>query len=92
MVFLATFFQNKGGFHFIIAQDREEAAYLNSDLQNLLGIEDHLIFPGSFKRPYQYDEVDNANVLMRAEILNRIIGVSFSFFSLVGTSKSALLT
>jgi transcription-repair coupling factor (superfamily II helicase) len=73
MILFSSFFLRKGGFHLIIAQDKEEAAYLNSDLQNLLGIEDHLIFPGSFKRPYQYDEVDNANVLMRAEILNKIL-------------------
>ncbi|TDQ12918.1 transcription-repair coupling factor (superfamily II helicase) [Algoriphagus boseongensis] len=73
MVLLASYFEQKGGTHLIIAQDKEEAAYFNSDLQNLLGIEDHLVFPGSFKRPYQYDEVDNANVLMRAEILNKIL-------------------
>jgi transcription-repair coupling factor (superfamily II helicase) len=73
MVLLASFFEKKEGFHLIIAQDKEEAAYLNSDLQNLLGIEEHLVFPGSFKRPYQYDEVDNANVLMRAEKLNQIL-------------------
>jgi len=73
MVFLASLFERNGGFHLILAQDKEEAAYLNSDLQSLLNIEDYLIFPGSFKRPYQFDEVDNANVLMRAEMLNQIL-------------------
>ncbi len=73
MVLFAAFYEKKGGFHLIVAQDKEEAAYLNSDLQNLLATEDHMVFPGSFKRPYQYDEVDNANVLMRAEILNQIL-------------------
>nr|WP_287938531.1 transcription-repair coupling factor [Algoriphagus sp.] len=73
MVLFAAFFEQKGGFHVIVAHDKEEAAYLNSDLQSLLKREDHMIFPGSFKRPYQYDEVDNANVLMRAEILNQIL-------------------
>lgn len=73
MVIFSAFFSSKGGTHLIIAQDKEEAAYLNSDIQILLGIEDHLIFPSSFKRPYHYDEVDNANVLMRAEILGRIL-------------------
>jgi transcription-repair coupling factor (superfamily II helicase) len=73
MVLLASYFEKNGGFHLIIAQDKDEAAYLNSDLQNLLHTEEHMVFPGSFKRPYQYDEVDNANVLMRAEILNHIL-------------------
>lgn len=73
MVFFASHFERNGGFHLIIAQDKEEASYLNSDLQSLLNSEDYLIFPGSFKRPYQFDEVDNANVLMRAEMLNQIL-------------------
>ncbi|MEN2280788.1 transcription-repair coupling factor [Algoriphagus sp. SE2] len=73
MVLFANYFQKYGGFHLIIAQDKEEAAYLNSDLQNLLHVEDHMIFPSSFKRAYQYEEVDNANVLLRSEILNQVL-------------------
>lgn len=73
MVLLAAYFEKQGGFHLIIAQDKEEAAYLNSDLQNLLGTQGHGIFPSSYKRPYQYEEIDNANVLQRAELLNQLI-------------------
>jgi transcription-repair coupling factor (superfamily II helicase) len=29
-------------------------------------------FPGSYRRPYQIEETDNANVLLRSEVLNRI--------------------
>ncbi len=73
MVIFSSLYSSKGGFHLIIAQDKEEAAYLNTDIQNLLDTEEHMIFPSSFKRPYHYDEVDNANVLMRAEILNHVL-------------------
>ncbi|MEP1956197.1 MAG: transcription-repair coupling factor, partial [Algoriphagus sp.] len=73
MVLFSSFFQTKGGTHLIIAQDKEEAAYLNSDLQNLMNTEAHMIFPSSFKRAYQYEEIDNANVLMRSEILNLVL-------------------
>ncbi|WP_247237630.1 transcription-repair coupling factor [Telluribacter sp. SYSU D00476] len=55
-----------------ILSDREEAAYFQNDLQNLLGKEEVLFYPTSYKRPYQYEDVDNANVLMRAEILNKL--------------------
>lgn len=55
----------------IICQDREEAGYVQNDLQNLLQSE-ILIFPMSYKRPYEYDETENANILMRAEVLNRL--------------------
>ena len=55
-----------------ILSDREEAAYFQNDLQNLLGKTEVLFYPTSYKRPYHYEEVDNANVLMRGEILNKL--------------------
>ncbi|MEC7755279.1 MAG: transcription-repair coupling factor [Bacteroidota bacterium] len=55
-----------------VMHDKEEAAYFHNDLQNLLGEKEVLLFPTSYKRPYQFDETENANILMRAEILNRI--------------------
>ncbi|MGY3088057.1 transcription-repair coupling factor (superfamily II helicase) [Hymenobacter sp. UYAg731] len=59
--------------HVFIMHDKDEAAYFLADLQHLLpeGPE-VLLFPSSYKRPYQFDETENANVLMRAEALNRI--------------------
>lgn len=57
----------------VVLQDREEAAYFQDDLQNLLQRE-VLIFPMSYKRPYEFDETENANVLMRAEVLDRFSG------------------
>ena len=55
-----------------VMHDKEEAAYFHNDLQNLIGEKEVLLFPTSYKRPYQFDETENANILMRAEILNRI--------------------
>lgn len=55
-----------------VMHDKEEAAYFHNDLQNLLGDKEVLLFPTSYKRPYQFDETENANILQRAEILNRI--------------------
>lgn len=57
--------------YFIVLQDKEEAAYFQNDLQNLLGRE-ILLFPMSYKRPYEFLEIENANILMRAEVLNRL--------------------
>lgn len=58
--------------HLIVLHDKEEAAYFHYDLQNLLGTKEILFFPTSYKRPYEFEETENANVLMRAEILNRV--------------------
>lgn len=55
-----------------VLHDKEEAAYFHNDLQNLMPGKEVLLFPTSYKRPYQFDETENANILMRAEILNRI--------------------
>lgn len=55
-----------------ILNDKEDAAYFYNDLQNLLGEENVFLFPMSYKKPYQYEEIDNANVLQRAEILNQL--------------------
>ncbi|MEQ9300764.1 MAG: transcription-repair coupling factor [Cyclobacteriaceae bacterium] len=58
--------------HLFILHEKEEAAYFANDLQNLLPGKDVFLFPSSYKRPYQFEEIENANVLMRAEILNTI--------------------
>ncbi len=58
--------------HLIVLHDKEEAAYFHNDLQNLLQGKEILFFPTSYKRAYQFEEIENANILMRAEILNRI--------------------
>ncbi len=71
-VFLAAVQGQNHQNHLVILHDKEEAAYFQHDLQNLLDRKDALLFPTSYKRPYQFDETENANVLMRAEILNRI--------------------
>ena len=56
----------------LIFNDKEEAAYYLNDLEQLIGGKEVLFFPGSYRRPYQIEETNNANVLLRAEVLNRI--------------------
>ncbi len=56
----------------LILNDKEEAAYHLNDLENLLGDDHVLFYPGSYRRPYQIEETDNANILLRSEVLNRI--------------------
>ncbi len=56
-----------------VLQDREEAAYFHTDLQSMAGEKEVLFFPGSYKKPYSFDETENANILQRTEILNKIL-------------------
>jgi transcription-repair coupling factor (superfamily II helicase) len=56
----------------LVFDDKEEAAYYLNDLEQLINDRDVLFYPGSYRRPYQIEETNNANVLLRAEVLNRI--------------------
>jgi len=58
--------------YLLIFSDKEEAAYYLNDLEQLLGDKNVLFYPGSYRRPYQIEETDNANILLRSEVLNRI--------------------
>ncbi|GAB4398158.1 MAG: transcription-repair coupling factor [Microscillaceae bacterium] len=58
--------------HLFILEDKESASYFQNDLQSLLGEGRVLLLPASYRRPYQFEEVENANVLLRAEVLNAI--------------------
>ncbi|WP_417199241.1 transcription-repair coupling factor [Bizionia sp.] len=56
----------------LVFNDKEEAAFHLNDLEAMLNDKDVLFYPGSYRRPYQIEETDNANILLRSEVLNRI--------------------
>ncbi|WP_339784294.1 transcription-repair coupling factor [uncultured Imperialibacter sp.] len=58
--------------HVFVMHEKEEAAYFFNDMQNLFGEREVLFFPTSYKRPYQFDETENANILLRADVLNKL--------------------
>ena len=55
-----------------IANDKEEAAYLQNSLANLLEKKPVRFFPDSFKRPMYFEELNSNNVLERTETINKI--------------------
>lgn len=69
---LSDVFKNADAPFLLLFNDKEEAAYHLNDIEQLVGEKDVLFYPGSYRRPYQIEETDNANVLLRAEVLNRI--------------------
>jgi len=61
------------GNHLILLANKEEAAYFLNDFQSLnKNANNVLFFPHSYKKAYQNEDVDNANVVSRAEVLERI--------------------
>ncbi len=55
-----------------VLDDKEQAAYFLNEAEQIVGQKDVLFYPGSYRRPYEIEETDNANVLLRAEVLSRI--------------------
>ena len=61
------------GHHLFILPDKEEAAYFLNDLEGLFPEDKRIFFyPASYRVPYQLEDTDNANVVSRAEVLERI--------------------
>ncbi|SMC69549.1 transcription-repair coupling factor [Pedobacter africanus] len=54
-----------------VLPDREEASYFLADLESILDKE-VLLFPSSFRKAFDFTQVDTANVLARAEVLNEL--------------------
>lgn len=58
-------------FVFILG-DLEEAGYFYHDLTQILGTEQVLFFPSSFRRSVKYGQKDAANEILRTEVLSRL--------------------
>jgi transcription-repair coupling factor (superfamily II helicase) len=61
------------GHHLFILPDKEQAAYFLNDLEEVYPEDKRILFyPASYRVPYQLEETDNANVVARAEVLEKI--------------------
>ena len=69
---LATYFKNNPRSMVWVLEQAEQAAYFLNDLEALLGNTDILFFPASYRQAYVAEATDNANVLLRAEVLRKL--------------------
>ena len=60
------------GSHLIIANDREEAAYLHNDFLGLLPDNKLHFLPASSRTPYREDKTNDVDVLQRTETLDAV--------------------
>lgn len=56
----------------VVVDDKEEAAYTINDLENFIDKEQLVYFPNTGRRPYDIEEVDNANVLLRTDAIKKL--------------------
>ena len=69
----ASVIEQAPGHHLFILEDKEQAAYFLNDLQSLNPGNSHVLFyPASYRVPYELEKTDNANVVSRAEVLEKV--------------------
>lgn len=71
LLFAAVATEIKQTFLFVL-QDADEAGYFYHDLTQVIGTQNVLFFPSSFKRSVKYGQRDSANEILRTEVLARI--------------------
>ena len=59
-----------------VLNDLEEAGYFYHDLTQVLGTEQVLFLPSSYKRAIKYGQKDSANEVLRTEVLTRLTEAS----------------
>ena len=60
-----------------VLQDAEEAGYFYHDLTQLMGTEQVLFFPSSYRRAVKYAQRDAASEILRTEVLTRLSSVRY---------------
>lgn len=75
---IAAHWFKKPGSHLIICNTKEDAAYFQNDLKNLLEKKDILFFPDSFKKPDHPEEINRSNILLRTETVTRMLNTETS--------------
>jgi transcription-repair coupling factor (superfamily II helicase) len=70
--YLTSLYQKTGRPLLLLFENKEEAAYYFNDFERIAGDNKVLFYPESYRRAYQIEEVDNANILLRSKVLNHL--------------------
>ena len=72
-----------------ILQDNDEAGYFYHDLTQILGTDNVLFFPSSYRRAVKYGQRDAANEILRTETLSRLAALTSVDTQKASTGKDA---
>ena len=72
-----------------ILQDNDEAGYFYHDLTQILGTDNVLFFPSSYRRAVKYGQRDAANEILRTETLSRLAALTSVDTQKASTGKGA---
>lgn len=74
-VAIAAYAEKNCGIHIVVMDDKDTAAYVSSDLTELLGEERVLFFPSASKRSALYDGEELSSVVLRTSALNAMSNI-----------------
>ena len=57
----------------VVMNDAEEAGYFYHDMMQITGDSNILFFPSSFRRAMKYGQEDDANRILRTEVMSRLV-------------------
>lgn len=55
-----------------LVDDKEKSLYVSAEMEDFLGKEHVLYFPATHLEPYQTEKTQNANLVLRTEVVNRL--------------------
>ncbi len=71
-IFTAELFITQNKTILFLLEDKEDALYVTAEMEDLLGEENVLYFPATHLEPYQIEKTQNANLVLRTEVLNKL--------------------
>jgi len=90
-LFAASCIAQTGGVHWFIIPGSEEAAYFYNDLSHALDDESVMLFPSAYKRSVNQNEVDEAGLILRTDVLNTLKNIRENDQLIVVTYPEALM-
>ncbi len=71
-IFAAELFLTQKKTILYLVDDKEDALYANTEMEDLLGKDKVLYFPATHLEPYQVEKTQNANLVLRTEVIHKI--------------------
>ncbi len=88
--YLAVAVAKTAGLHIVVAEDRDQAAYLMNDLYALLDEKRVLFFPSAYKRSILYGQEEAQSVVMRTNAINAVQSLTATEYVVLCTYPEAL--
>ncbi len=70
--FLSAVYKNTKNPLLLVFDDREQAAYYFNDFEKIIAIKNIFYFPAGTKSPYEEENIDKANILLRSDTLSSL--------------------